>query len=219
MSPALRVALSIAVMRAPCSPAALSSKGTIELDRQRLRQQLRQDRLFIRLEVVLRTAGVRGLALGRRGRGDDLLFGDDLADHRLEPVIDQRRRIDLTGREHLRHAGADLLRVGEFDPLLAGIGDVADDPAGKLPPQIVAPFAADGEDLHRLAFGFQLARQVAGGASDLRVERTRQAAIRGDRDQQCDLVGPGAHQQLRRRRADPATDAASARSIRSIRSA
>ena len=73
-------------------------------------------------------------------------------------------------------------------------------------------------DLHRLAFGLEAAGERTGGAADAGIERAGQAAVGGDGHQQIRLFFPvpasngGAFGMS-------ATDAASARSMRSMRSA
>ena len=71
MSPALRVALSIAVMRAPCSLAAFSSSARIDLDREIARQQLGQDLVLVRLEFVDRAAQPSAAAAAPASGGGD----------------------------------------------------------------------------------------------------------------------------------------------------
>ena len=126
MSPALRVALSIAVMRAPCSPAALSSNERYICIASACGSSLAQDGFLVRLELIDRAAQIGVFAFRRRRSRDDLLFGHHLGDHRVEAVVDDRRHVDFASRQHRGDAGADLLGIGEFDPAFAGVADVAD---------------------------------------------------------------------------------------------
>ena len=87
MSPALRVALSIARhARALLGGAVLEQRGE-DLGGDAARQQLGEDRLLVGLVLVERAGG--GLARLEDG-GDQLARGRDLADHRLEAVVEER---------------------------------------------------------------------------------------------------------------------------------
>src|SRR5579872_1682838 len=166
-------------------------------DGKGLRQKAGQDGFLVRLEFVGGATEVYRLAFWRRRRGNQLLLGDDLGDHRTEAVVDQDADVDLARGQHGGDADADVLRVAEFQSALAGEGDVAGDAAGEFAAQIVATLAADRQDLDGLAFGFEAARECAGRATDARVERAGEAAIGGDRDQQVVLLLAGAREQGR----------------------
>src|ERR1700761_460550 len=115
----VRLACAVVVLRQPLDhiacvarcivhrghPRAVLTGGTfqhraVDLDRQRLRQQLGQDGFLVRLKLINGTAGIDGFAFRWRRGGDDLLFGHDLGDDRVEAVIDDRRHIDFAGGEH-----------------------------------------------------------------------------------------------------------------------
>ena len=202
MSPALRVALSMAVICEAKNPALLFQQRAIDLDRYVLRQQARRNRLLIGFEVVGRSTQSVGFAcvLGDRRR-DQLCLCHHLGNHRVEPIVDQCANIDLARHHHRRDALADLLRIGKLEPPLTDEVDVPDEPACQIAAEIVPPLAADRQDLHRLALRFQTHRQGAGRAADIGVERARQTPIPGDRNQQMGLVLSRSRQQCRRVRA------------------
>src|SRR3984957_19643769 len=157
-------------------------------DGKGLRKKAGEDGFLVRLEFVRGAAQINPFAFRRGRRGDELLLGDDLRDHRTEAVVDQDADVDLACGQHGGDTDADVLGIAEFQAALAGEGDVAGDAAGQLAAQIVAALAADRQDLDGLAFGLEAASQRAGRAADTRIERAGEASVGSDRHEQVVLL-------------------------------
>src|SRR6478672_8237043 len=107
MSPALRVALSMALMRAPCSEAAFSRRPRYTW----------VARLRGRTWATTLAGGGPGVGLGRQIGGDQLQGGRLLRDHRLELGEIERRHVELAGIEQGQHLLRDRAGDGEGDLL------------------------------------------------------------------------------------------------------
>src|SRR6185312_740183 len=179
--------------------AVLQQRGE-DLHREIARQQITQDLGFLWLELVDR-AGSRAhglIGLGRRRERDELLLGDDLVDRRAEAIEDDRADVELAGLEERQQPVGDRLRLVESEARPAEIGAALDDEPGIVAAECVAPLAADGEDLHRLAGALQLADGAPRLTQDRSIEAAGKAAIGGRHQQQMRRVVSGAGEQLRR---------------------
>ena len=167
------------------------------LHREIARQELFEDILFVRLELIDRAAQSFG-GIGFEHRRNDLLRGRDLRDHRAEARVEQRadvefelveQRDDLLGDHFgvLEPQGAHRAQIDQFDDLL-----------GIEPAQLIVTLAADAEEFDLFALGDQRVGALAGEPHDRGVERAAQAAFGGADQQQMLLIAAGAAQQPRR---------------------
>jgi hypothetical protein len=191
MSPALRVALSMAVIRAPCSDAWLS-----KVERKIWIARLRGTKVARISSSLVGGLELARLILARRdGERDQLLAGHHLRDGRLEPVVDDGADVEFTGIEH----GDDLRRhhvgFGEGDALAAKTLEAFDQIGTEVALDLLAALAAHGQDLHRLAVADQVGGQPPDVTHDGRVETATQTAIGGHHDDQVHvgLAGAGQH--------------------------
>src|SRR5262245_42912729 len=143
----------------------------IDLDREVARQQVGEDLVLRRLELV--DGAAFELAAGADREGDELLLGDDLAHRRLEAVVEERRRVERTALEHQDDPRGDLVGDGKAEAA-ADIVDRVDDQRAEIAAQLVAALAADAQDLDLLAVGLELADKGARAARDRRVEAAAQ---------------------------------------------
>src|SRR5688572_2525890 len=149
----------------------------IDLHADVARQQLLQDRILFRLVLVAGIAGIRVL-VGRacdRER-DQLLRRHDLRHRRLELVVNDGADVELAMLEHVANALCNLIGGLELQLRLAHAFQAGDDFLRKLATQLIAPLAADAQDLDRLAVALQVACDLARLAYDRGVEAAAQAA-------------------------------------------
>ena len=194
MSPALRVALSIARHARPLLGRAVLEQAGEDLGGDAARQQLGEDRLLVGLVLV-----EPALAAGLEGGGDQLAGGRHLGDHRLEAVVEQRGDVELAGVEAVQHVACDRRGLAVADPAHLAEVDVADEDAAEVAAQLLAALLADGQDLDGLALGEEAGGVGAREADDRRVEAAAEAALGGRDDQQVGVGAAGAAEQARRR--------------------
>ena len=165
MSPALRVALSIADHARALLAGRVLEQAAEDLGGDVAGQQVAQDFLLARLVLVdaLRPGRPSPLRLRHAGR-DELQRGRLLRDDRLELGEVDRGDIELAGLEHGQHLAGDVLGVREGQLLDALEVDAVDDLLAEIAPQVVVALAADGHDLDRLAVLQQAQRIRAGEA-------------------------------------------------------
>ena len=161
ISPALRVALSMALIRAPCSEAAFSSSAG-DLDRDVLWQQRREDRLFVRLVFIDHAIAGGGCGGDRQLRRDQPQRRRNLRNDGAEAREEQGADVEFTRLEHRDDALADRVGVLVAQSLHGSKIDDIDDLAAELTPQDVGALLADAEDLDRLALPNEPNRVVTG---------------------------------------------------------
>jgi hypothetical protein len=134
----------------------------------------------------------------------------------VEAIVDDRRLVNFACLEQGRGAAGNIFGLAERDTALTSEGDAIDDAACQFAPQIVASLATNGEDFDSLAFCFQPACQVARPILALNAPANPRSAVTAIKRWVWFWPVPA-----RRRDAagESPTEAASVRSMRSIRSA
>ena len=183
ISPAFRVAVSIAAMRAPCSEAADSSNGAVDLDIDVPRQQPVEYllRLLLVNVVHLRLPAIELARAERQQRLDDKALLDDGFEFVVRQIdsVDQGAAVQLndllgdpTGMTEIKvRENVDMLLEDRYFPNA----------------EIITPLSSNGHQLHFLVT--VRFHEVLGRAGNIRVEGPTQTTIGRNHDHKNTFFG------------------------------